>query len=82
MCLNLLICRFSARRHAETHIEGFTHPCSNCDKTFSTRNGLGVHKLRQHPEDKAPKPFNCDICDKAYSTKIAVKVHKKRNHRY
>ena len=82
MCLNLFIYRFSARRHAETHIEGFTHPCPKCDKTFNTRGALTSHKLRRHPEEKAPKPFNCDICDKAYETMTAVKVHKKRNHRY
>ena len=73
--------KYGLRRHVETHIDGFTHLCPKCDKTFSTRGALGAHKGRQHPEEKAPKPFNCDICEKPSESLAAVKAHKSRNHK-
>ena len=29
-----------AKRHTETHIEGISHPCNNCGKTFRSSNAL------------------------------------------
>ena len=76
--------RFALGRHVETHIEGFTHVCPICDKSFSTRGARKTHKRRQHPEEmakKALKPFNCDICEKPSESMSAIKTHKFRNHR-
>ena len=40
--------RFTARRHIETHIEGFTFSCTLCEKTFSQRNHLKTHMGVSH----------------------------------
>jgi len=76
--------RWFLRRHAETHIQGFTHTCTStsCDKTFTTRSTLKAHVLRSHPEEKTvvEKPFNCDICDMPSKSRAAVNMHKQRRH--
>ena len=37
------------RNHIEAnHLEGLCIPCDVCDKTFSSRNSLGIHKGRFH----------------------------------
>ena len=36
------------KRHAEMHIDGVSHLCGFCDKTFRTRNYLRMHKQRKH----------------------------------
>jgi len=36
------------REHVETHIEGFSHDCKSCDKTFKTRKGLRNHVYSRH----------------------------------
>ena len=40
--------KHTLKEHVETHIEGISHLCSVCDKSFSTRNSLRVHKIRSH----------------------------------
>lgn len=72
--------RFHLRRHTETHIQGFSHSCRICGKTFTTRACLKSHIAIKHPEEKPPKPFTCDICNKSSITKEALKIHKLRNH--
>ena len=37
-----------ARRHTETHIEGFFHSCNDCAKQFRTSNALHTHMSRVH----------------------------------
>ena len=85
MCGKFNNSRFSLSRHVETHIDGFSHPCPWCEKTFSTRDALRTHRGRTHPGETAErqllKPFNCDICAKPSESMRAVKVHKRRNHR-
>merc|ERR1712129_560131 len=49
----------NAQRHAETHIDGVSHACHICNKTFSTRPCLQSHISRQHSD-----LFSCDICGK------------------
>ena len=36
------------QRHAEIHIDGVSHMCDFCNKTFPTRNSLRMHKQRKH----------------------------------
>ena len=48
------VCNFSKKkktdvtRHIETHIEGLSYSCSDCDKTFRSRNSLNNHKSIYH----------------------------------
>ena len=56
--------KFHLRRHAETHVEGFKHPCTFCEREFSQRALVKAHMLRAHSEERAPKPYSCDICKK------------------
>ena len=65
------------REHAETHIEGMSHPCHICKKTFSNRAGLRKHIYHVHSE-----LFSCDLCGKTemnrrtYSNHKQSKLHK------
>merc|ERR1712179_626686 len=63
------------RRHAETHIEGMSHACHICNKTFSNRQGINKHVYRIHSE-----LFYCDICGKTEMNKKAYWNHKRINH--
>ena len=72
--------KFHLRRHAETHVEGFKHPCTFCEKEFSQRALVKAHVLRNHSEERPPKPFTCDICNMPSTSTLAVKVHKQRKH--
>jgi len=40
--------RYTVREHVETHISGFSHRCTLCDKSCNTRNALKVHISRKH----------------------------------
>lgn len=40
--------RSTVKEHIETHISGFTHQCTMCEKTCKTRNALRVHTVRAH----------------------------------
>ena len=41
--------RTSLKNHIEVnHLEGISIPCSQCDKTFRSRNSLAIHKHREH----------------------------------
>ena len=73
--------RFHLRRHAETHIEGFSHLCQFCEKEFPQRAALKTHKLKVHPEHRVVKPFNCDLCNHASTSLNALKFHKMRMHK-
>ena len=72
--------KFHLRRHAETHVEGFKHPCTFCEREFSQRVLVKAHVLRAHSEERAPKPYSCDICKKPSASMSAVKIHKQRRH--
>ena len=40
--------RYTVKEHVETHISGFSHQCSVCNKTCKPRNALRVHTIRNH----------------------------------
>ena len=64
------------KRHAETHIEGVSHTCHVCSKTFATRVNLQGHMSGIHSA-----LFSCDICGKSGMNKVGYKMHKRRNHK-
>ena len=37
-----------ARRHVEVHIEGLSYSCSQCGKTFRSKNAFTIHGSRYH----------------------------------
>ena len=63
-------------RHAETHIEGISHACHICNKSFSTRPTLRNHILI-HSE-----LLSCDLCGKSGMNKKSYYDHKQsRQHK-
>ena len=62
--------RTTILRHAETHLEGFTHCCNVCDKTFKTRKSFEEH-MRNHRYG----PVECSVCKKSYANKRGLKSH-------
>ena len=64
------------REHAEMHIEGMSHACHLCNKTFPTRSCL-----RQHIPDIHSELFSCDICGKAGMNRRVYRLHKYSQHK-
>ena len=79
--------KLALRRHAETHIRGFSHPCPDCPSKqgYKTRASLKEHRLRVHRDTPAvPKlipSLACDMCDAVASSPGALKMHIYRMHR-
>ena len=48
ICGKTATTKYNIRRHAELHIEGISHSCHICNKTFTNKNSLDVHIYRQH----------------------------------
>ena len=40
------------KQHVETHIQGFSHPCPICGKSYRSRNVLRMHLSRDHRNKK------------------------------
>ena len=40
--------KFLMQRHLETHLEGVSHPCPICQKSFRSRNSLNSHTSLYH----------------------------------
>merc|ERR1719285_306129 len=36
------------KQHAETHLQGYSHPCIMCGKSYRSRNVLRMHMSRDH----------------------------------
>ena len=41
------------KQHVETHIDGFSHPCGICGKSYRSRNVLRMHLSRDHRNKKS-----------------------------
>ena len=41
------------KQHVETHIDGFSHPCGLCGKSYRSRNVLRMHLSRDHRNKKS-----------------------------
>ena len=63
------------RQHTETHIEGVSHTCHICSKTFGSR-----HNLRGHISGIHSELFTCDVCGKSGMNKYSYRAHQQRQH--
>ena len=63
------------RSHTEIHIDGMSHSCHVCSKTFKNRPGLNTHILSIHSE-----LFSCDICERTGMNRKAYRNHKLKHH--
>ena len=57
--------------HGVTKYYRYTHACSVCDKTFTTRASLRTHSLIHTGE----KPFQCDQCEAAFRQRSNLVKH-------
>jgi len=64
------------KKHAETHIEGISHTCHICSKTFKNKSTRDVHISSIHS-----LLFSCNICDKSGMNRKTYSMHKQRNHK-
>ena len=64
------------KKHVEIHIEGMSHICHICSKTFGTRPSLNIHVNSIHTE-----LFSCDLCGKSGMNRKAHYMHNQRNHK-
>lgn len=65
------------RKHMIKHISKESRKrirCSDCNKTFTTQQGLNYHMYARHR--KFSKAFHCHICEKQYSKKRDLEIHK------
>ena len=77
VCGKTSISKNDMRRHAETHIEGMSHVCHICNKSFPIRN-----RLRNHIDKIHTELLSCDLCGRSGMTKGAYYDHKKtRQHK-
>ena len=58
ICLKSSSIKANARAHAETHFEGLTFSCTDCEKSFGTRNARNLHKKRIHGSKKADDGYS------------------------
>merc|ERR1712098_414662 len=63
------------KQHAETHIEGMSHICQICSKTFPNRNGLECHISSIHSQ-----LISCDVCGRKGMNKNTYRLHKCKKH--
>ena len=62
--------------HTEKHVEGISHSCSKCHKTFGSRQRLSNHTSRVHSE-----LYSCEFCGKIGLNRGHYTTHKKKYHR-
>ena len=53
--------------------------CEECNQTFSRKENMQQHYLRNHSEAKK-KTFDCSICEKQFSTRYTLNRHVKSKH--
>ena len=69
--------KYNILSHAETHIEGLSHNCHVCTKTFSTRQYLRQHITNNH----TGSVFSCTVCNKTGMNRKAYHFHNSKYHK-
>jgi len=62
--------------HAASHIEGMSHACHICNKSYPNRPCLRAHKKDIHSE-----LMSCDLCGKSGMNKKSYYHHKRTHHK-
>ena len=65
--------QFPTKRRLQYHMRTHNkpHQCTECDKSFATKNELASH-VRMHTDDR---PFACAFCTKTFKRKSDCKRH-------
>ena len=71
VCRKTTATKTNIKIHAETHIEGMSHACTMCTKTFSNRPNLRNHISSFHSEE-----MSCRVCGKTGMNKGSYDKHK------
>ena len=70
ICGRTTIKKDRIREHAESHIEGMSHTCHICRKSYPNRNTLRCHINNVHSG-----LFSCDVCGKSGMNKGSYYEH-------
>ena len=71
ICGRISTTKTNMRHHVETHIEGISHKCHLCDKTFNVKR-----YLQQHISNMHSKSFSCEFCGKSEMNRGRQYKHK------
>lgn len=58
--------------------QGF-YPCNQCERRFSTKQGLERHLHIHTTSNQLPQVFKCRYCSKAFSSQVGRRRHERRH---
>ena len=74
---------YSQKSHFNEHISRRFHEnikkfaCDNCDKKFTEKKSLLLHKTTIH---EGIKPYKCDYCEKSFGSSFNLDRHDRNTH--
>ncbi|ETN66448.1 hypothetical protein AND_001763 [Anopheles darlingi] len=66
--------RYRLLEHLSYHVGSSMVRCDVCNKSFSTRSYLQVHKSRVHGREE-DRPYKCNQCHQSYTSECHLKAH-------
>ncbi|XP_050091324.1 transcription factor grauzone-like [Anopheles aquasalis] len=66
--------RYRLLEHLSYHVGSSMVRCDVCNKSFSTRSYLQVHKSRVHGTEE-DRPYKCNQCHQSYTSECHLKAH-------
>ena len=76
ICGKTTLKKSNMQGHAESHIEGMSHACHICYKSYPNRRSLRGHINEVHTE-----LLSCDLCKKSGMNKGSLRNHKAKQHK-